>query len=123
MQWRRLAVDGWLIAGDAAAMIDPLTGHGIHNALEAGTRAGDTLADAAEAGDFSANRLGRYEAWARESILAEARAGAPLQARLRSPLFAEILALAGAFPPARRRILSLIGHAEPRPRWWTARAA
>jgi geranylgeranyl reductase family protein len=113
-QRRRLAGDGWLLAGDAAAMIDPLTGHGIHNALEAGRLAGETLADAALAGDFSVSRMRPYEEAARSGFLREALAGEPLQRALSRPVFAELLAVLGAWPPARGRLLGLIGHAQPR---------
>ncbi len=52
--------DGLLVAGDAAHMINPLSGGGIVNAMKAGRLAGQTAAAAIQAGDTSARRLSRY---------------------------------------------------------------
>jgi len=54
--------DGVLIAGDAAHMINPLSGGGIVNAMKAGRLAGHVAADAVRAGDTSASRLSTYHA-------------------------------------------------------------
>jgi len=56
--------DGVLLAGDAAHMINPLSGGGIVNAMKAGRLAGCTAAAAIRAGDTSARRLAAYHhAW------------------------------------------------------------
>jgi digeranylgeranylglycerophospholipid reductase len=56
--------DGLLVAGDAAHMINPLSGGGIVNAMKAGRLAGRTAAAAICAGDTSARRLSTYHgAW------------------------------------------------------------
>src|SRR5437762_2103744 len=56
--------DGVLVAGDAAHMINPLSGGGIVNAMKAGRLAGCTAAAAVRAGDTSARRLAAYHhAW------------------------------------------------------------
>lgn len=58
--------DGLLLAGDAAHMINPLSGGGIVNAMKAGRLAGHTAAAAICAGDTSAERLAAYHAaWMR----------------------------------------------------------
>jgi digeranylgeranylglycerophospholipid reductase len=63
---KRTYTDGMLVAGDAAHMINPLSGGGIVNAMKAGRLAGRTAADAIRSGDTSAARLARYhEAWMR----------------------------------------------------------
>lgn len=54
--------DGVLIAGDAAHMINPLSGGGIVNAMKAGRLAGCTAAAAIREGDTSERRLSRYHA-------------------------------------------------------------
>ena len=54
--------DGVLIAGDAAHMINPLSGGGIVNAMKAGRLAGQTAAAAICAGDTGARRLSAYHA-------------------------------------------------------------
>ena len=52
--------DGILVAGDAAHMINPLSGGGIVNAMKAGRLAGETAAAAIRARDTSAHRLSSY---------------------------------------------------------------
>jgi len=54
--------DGVLVAGDAAHMINPLSGGGIVNAMKAGRLAGETAAAALRAGNTSARRLASYHA-------------------------------------------------------------
>jgi digeranylgeranylglycerophospholipid reductase len=56
--------DGVMIAGDAAHMINPLSGGGIVNAMKAGRMAGCTAAAAIREGDTSERRLSAYhKAW------------------------------------------------------------
>ena len=52
--------DHLLVLGDAAGQIDPLTGEGIHYAMEAAEMAADVLAAALRAGDLSAAYLREY---------------------------------------------------------------
>jgi digeranylgeranylglycerophospholipid reductase len=53
--------DGILLVGDAARQIDPITGGGISNSCKSGKVAGEVLAKAAKANDFSEKSLMRYE--------------------------------------------------------------
>ncbi len=53
--------DNVMLVGDAARMIDPLTGGGIINAIITGRYAGETAIKAYEREDFSANSLKEYE--------------------------------------------------------------
>ena len=56
--------DGLMLVGDAAHMINPVTGGGIVNGMKAGRLAGRHAAAAIAAGDTSARRLQRYhEDW------------------------------------------------------------
>ena len=57
----RTVTDGCVLVGDAARMIDPLTGGGILNGCVAGRYAGEVAGEALAADDFSAAFLGRYE--------------------------------------------------------------
>ncbi len=61
---KKTCADGVMIAGDAAHMINPLSGGGITNAMKAGRLAGCTAAAAIREGDTSERRLARYhQAW------------------------------------------------------------
>src|SRR5204862_759294 len=61
---KKTYADGVLIAGDAAHMINPLSGGGINNAMKAGRLAGCTAAAAIREGDTSERRLAAYHtAW------------------------------------------------------------
>jgi digeranylgeranylglycerophospholipid reductase len=61
---KKTYADGVMIAGDAAHMINPLSGGGITNAMKAGRLAGCTAAAAIREADTSERRLSRYhQAW------------------------------------------------------------
>src|SRR5467141_2221027 len=61
---KKTYADGVMIVGDAAHMINPLSGGGITNAMKAGRLAGTTAAAAICAGDTSERRLAAYHhAW------------------------------------------------------------
>ncbi len=53
--------DGVVLVGDAARQVDPLTGGGIYNAMRCGAMAGETILEAMTEGDFSKERLMKYE--------------------------------------------------------------
>ena len=56
--------DGLIIAGDAARVVDPLTGGGIYNAMFTGRLAAETAADCIGRGDVSKKALMAYDkAW------------------------------------------------------------
>ena len=61
------AGDGLLIAGDAARVVDPLTGGGIYNAMFTGRLAAETAAAAITSGDTSKSALMPYDAAWRSS--------------------------------------------------------
>jgi digeranylgeranylglycerophospholipid reductase len=62
----RTVADGLLLCGDAAHMINPLSGGGIVNAMKSGRLAAQTAVDALRRGDVSAAALERYHAtWMR----------------------------------------------------------
>jgi geranylgeranyl reductase family protein len=56
----RSSGDHILIVGDAAGMIDPLTGEGIHHAMEGGKIAAEFLLEAIAAGNYSASAMQIY---------------------------------------------------------------
>ncbi len=57
---KRTYADGLLLVGDAAHMVNPLSGGGIVNAMKSGRLAGRTAAAAIRAGDTAAERLAAY---------------------------------------------------------------
>ena len=57
----RTVTDGCVLVGDAARMIDPLTGGGILNGCVAGRYAGEVAGEALAANDFTTSILQRYE--------------------------------------------------------------
>jgi digeranylgeranylglycerophospholipid reductase len=63
---KRTVTDGLLVCGDAAHMVNPLSGGGIVNAMKAGRLAARVAAGAIGAGDTSAARLQQYhDEWMR----------------------------------------------------------
>jgi digeranylgeranylglycerophospholipid reductase len=61
MPLESVTTDGLMLVGDAARMIDPLTGGGVANACIAGQEAARVAKEAHEAGDFSREFFQRYE--------------------------------------------------------------
>lgn len=59
--------DGLIIAGDAARVVDPLTGGGIYNAMYTGKLAAQVAADCIGKGDVSKKALMKYDKEWRES--------------------------------------------------------
>lgn len=111
---RRLAGPGWLLVGDAGAMVDPFTGHGIHNALAAGLLAGDAIADALGAAN-PLPALQGYESRCRVAFGADVARGAWLQWLHARPYLVRAAAAAcGRHPGLRATFLALVGHSASR---------
>ncbi len=53
-------LDGAILVGDAAGMVIPLTGAGIHSSVAAGLLAGEVAASASSEGDYSKARLEEF---------------------------------------------------------------
>lgn len=62
------ARDGLLVAGDAFGFLDPVFSSGVMLALKSGVLAGDAIAAAWSAGDFSAERFSEYSSLMREGL-------------------------------------------------------
>jgi menaquinone-9 beta-reductase len=58
---RKLSGDNYILTGDAASLIDPLTGEGIANALLSGVVAAEKAAECLQKNDFSAQILRGYD--------------------------------------------------------------
>jgi flavin-dependent dehydrogenase len=59
---RKLSGDNYILTGDAASLIDPLTGEGIANALLSGVVAAEKAAECLAQNDFSETKLKEYDA-------------------------------------------------------------
>ncbi|MCA9244296.1 MAG: FAD-dependent oxidoreductase [Phycisphaerales bacterium] len=57
---KRIAGDGWALIGDAFGFLDPVYSSGVMLALKSGELAADMIHEAIDAGDTSAERLGRF---------------------------------------------------------------
>ena len=58
---RQLSGNGYMLTGDAASLIDPLTGEGIANAILSGAVAAEQAVKCLEKNDFSAAILRGYD--------------------------------------------------------------
>ncbi len=64
----RSVMSGLMLVGDAARIIDPITGGGIANGLLSGKYAGEVLGDCAQANDYSEQALMPYDKRWRDSM-------------------------------------------------------
>lgn len=64
-----LYADGFLIAGDAAQMVNPSHREGSNLAMAAGRMAGETVIEAKSKGDFSSKTLSNYQKKLRDSFV------------------------------------------------------
>lgn len=80
----RPAGDRWMLAGDAAGLVDPITREGIFFALRSGEMAAEALIAGAGADE-------RYAARVREEIHSELLRAARLRARFYQPRFIDLL--------------------------------
>jgi electron transfer flavoprotein-quinone oxidoreductase len=64
-----LYADGFLMAGDAAQMVNPSHREGSNLAMTAGRLAGETVVEAKKAGDFSAKTLSRFQKKLKDSFI------------------------------------------------------
>src|SRR5216117_4345417 len=106
--------DGVLVAGDAAHMINPLSGGGIVNAMKAGRLAGRVATAAIRAGDTSASRLSAYHAERSELLgddhLKYYRLKRALE-DLDDQFFNSLARTANAIPPEKRTLGRIFAHA------------
>jgi menaquinone-9 beta-reductase len=92
----RRAFDGAMLVGDAAGMINPLTGGGIHNSIQAARLAAQVADDALKANDVSYRTLQRYEALCEEALAGTMRKSYFIQrALLRLPVWVDLLVRVG----------------------------
>lgn len=111
---KQTTTDGVLVAGDAAHMVNPLSGGGIVNAMKAGRLAGRTAAEAIARGDTSAGRLRSYhDAWMRmlgEDHLKYYRIKQALE-RLDDTFYDGLARTVNAIPEGKRTLGRIFAHA------------
>jgi digeranylgeranylglycerophospholipid reductase len=111
---KKTYTDGVIVAGDAAHMINPLSGGGITNAMKAGRLAGRTAAGAICADDTSERRLSAYhDAWMQllgEDHLKYYRIKQALEG-LDDPFFNKLARTMNNIPQGKRTIGRVFTHA------------
>ncbi|HKW40454.1 MAG TPA: NAD(P)/FAD-dependent oxidoreductase [Gemmatimonadales bacterium] len=111
---RQTYTDGVMVAGDAAHMINPLSGGGIVNAMKAGRLAGQTAAAAICEGDTSARRLAAYHAAWMELLGSDHLKYYRLKRALEDlddPFFNALARTANAIPSEKRTLGRIFAHA------------
>jgi geranylgeranyl reductase family protein len=81
----RTHAERMLVVGDAAGLVDPLSGEGIARALESGELAAAHALDALETGDLTAQALSRYSRELVSRYRADQRAARILRLALNAP--------------------------------------
>ncbi|MGE5423780.1 MAG: geranylgeranyl reductase family protein [Syntrophothermus sp.] len=81
----RISGNRFLLAGDAAALVDPFTGEGIGNAMISGEIAAGILLKALVKNDFSAESLSEYGEMIRKKLFDELNTSKKLQQLARYP--------------------------------------
>ncbi len=113
--WRRGAVDPRvLLAGDAAAFIDPMTGQGVYLALRGGELAADAVVRALDRGGPTSRTLAGYER-ARRRALGDAFVLSRLlqAAAFRPPLAAHAVRRMAVRPDLGTRFIDAVGNVAP----------
>ena len=82
---RELSGRRYLLIGDAASLIDPITGEGIGNAIRSGRYAADFIRKAFAAKDFSAEFFNEYDNYLYSKVWGEMRFSRTLQMAFRYP--------------------------------------
>jgi geranylgeranyl reductase family protein len=80
---RKISGENYMLIGDAASLIDPLTGEGIGNAAVSGRYAGLHAAEALKANNFSAAFLSQYDKMVYDKLWKELKISAQLQSAFR----------------------------------------
>jgi geranylgeranyl reductase family protein len=82
---RTISGDNFLLAGDAASLIDPFTGEGIGNAMISGTLAAKTASEAIRQGRFDAAFLKEYDKLVYRQLWEELKLSRTMQKLTNSP--------------------------------------
>lgn len=99
----------WLLCGDAAALIDPLQGHGIDKAVQSGILAAGQVRRCFQAQRFDADFLAEYARQVDHRIGRELRRRYCLMRFLAGKAWLVNLAVGAAWPWLRRRLVRAVG--------------
>lgn len=88
---RQLSGDHYMLIGDAAALIDPLTGEGIGNAVISGSYAAIQAAKCLETNNFSADFMKAYDKAVYKKLWRELKISHFLQKMIKYPTLVSIL--------------------------------
>ncbi|MEN6592831.1 MAG: NAD(P)/FAD-dependent oxidoreductase [Methanobacterium sp.] len=94
---KELVTDNFMLVGDAASQVNPLTGGGIITAMEAGVYAGEVAAAAIKDGDYSAKKLSKYQERCEENIGVKFKRDLKVKDYLQSLSDEELNSIADAF--------------------------
>lgn len=86
-----LSGDRFLVVGDAASVIDPLTGEGVANAIRSGRFAADHVIKAFESNDFSASFNKKYDRRLYGAIMKELKVSRQFQILAKYPWILNML--------------------------------
>ncbi len=98
--------NGFLLLGDAASLIDPLSGEGVGNAMISGRVAAQVVAEALQKNDFSENFLKKYDTELWKIISDEVKASYRLQkiGKMFPHLINKLVEMAGTDPKFRAEL-------------------
>jgi len=82
---RKLSGERFMLIGDAASLIDPITGEGIGNAIRSGRYAADQIKACFKQSDFSARQMKNYDEYLYSKVWGEMRFSRFLQTGFRYP--------------------------------------
>lgn len=102
---RRISGERYMLTGDAACLIDPLTGEGIGNALYSGRIAAFQAIEALKANNFSAAQMANYDTEVYRVMGKELQLSRRLQQLLRFPWLFNALLKAGSRNKQLRELL------------------
>ncbi len=82
---QNISGDRFLMAGDAAFLIDPFTGEGVGNALNSGMHAAEHIADAVQANRFDSEFNNKYDKRVYDKLWKELKVSRRIQKMLKYP--------------------------------------
>ena len=102
---------GWILIGDAAALINPFSGEGIGNAMLSGKIAAKHISNALKAGDYSEQSLAPYDVELQGEMQSGIKLAKKLQKLQRYPLLVDFfMAKLAAKPQLRKAVCGALSN-------------